>query len=579
MKRHMAMKIVNNVNRSGTIGSTFCDDPKDLVEIRKIAEELKPLLAEEFQIIVDECVEQYERKDIVVMVAGEVSVGKSSLLNTLLGKPVLLTDLTETTAAITYLRSAEGDRSAKADMAKVTYNDGHIEWLELKKTSLMKVTTSLKNDDALKRVKKVDIYVSGNIIPPGVTIVDTPGLNGGDKHSALTRREMGLCHAALFLLDASKAGTLTEQVELNHLYDYAPIVLFVLSKWDQVRKVNRGLTMNEIKSLYMDSIGKITHDVVKGKAISAENVYVVSAKEGLEARSKFENELKKMKKEGSIRKIEIRDYLPDKGESNEIFDLFADLKQILDDETKKRMIRLRPLLTMCNLAKNTLVNVEKKIAHDVDTSELDLKISKISHDLENRRDAILRRNHEIVDRLISIASVEQSELFAFVENKRQQVLEEISHSLELTPAFQEKNISQLLAVDFHKKFQNQVDDILSSRILSILQEKIDDFLTFLNNSFNSGKELVVNMPDKAMPSMEFSKVTKKQQEVADNVKNLKDSQNAIITEIANLKKQYSELHSDYNTCLAARKQVELLNQKICKIMNEIKNMGERPGAD
>ena len=137
--------------------SWFCDDTQKLETIKEIAEDLKPLLPVESQIIIDECVEQYERNDFVVMIAGEVSVGKSSLLNALLGKSILLTDLTETTAAITYLRSSEGDKNAKADMAKVTYNDGRIEWLDLKKSSLMKVTTSLKNDNALKRVRKVDI--------------------------------------------------------------------------------------------------------------------------------------------------------------------------------------------------------------------------------------------------------------------------------------------------------------------------------------------------------------------------------------------------------------------------------------
>ena len=562
--------------------SDFGDDRVDSAEIKKIAEELKPLLPEESQIIIDECVEQYERKDVVVMVAGEVSVGKSSLLNALLGKPVLLTDLTETTAAITYLRSAEGDRTAKANMAKVTYNDGRIEWLELKKSSLMKVTTSLKNDDALKRVRKVDVYISGDIIPPGVTIVDTPGLNGGDRHSALTRREMGLCHAALFLLDASKAGTLTERIELNHLYDYAPVVLFVLSKWDQVRKANRGLTMADIKKQYLDSIGKITHDAVKGKVVSAENIYVVSAKEGLEARLALEEDLRKMKKRKkkiSPEKIKIRDYLPDKGQSNEIFDLFADLIEILDDETKNRMVRLRPLLTMSNLAQNALENIQLKLAKDADTSDLDLKIAQISHDLESKKNTIIKRNQKIVDRLMTLAQAEQSELLDFIESRRRQVLSDISLSLKTTEAFQTANSSILLGKSFHQSFQTKMNEILTSRILSPLQGKIDDFLTLLNNSFDSGKELVVNMPMTAAPTPTFSKVTQKKQQIMDNVKNLKDSQSALQTEIADLKKQYSDLLNDYKACADAKKKIESLDEKIAAANEELASMGCRPGAD
>lgn len=550
-------------------------------KIRKIAEELKPLLPEESQLIIDECVEQFERNDVVVMVAGEVSVGKSSLLNVLLGKPILLTDLTETTAAITYLRSSEGDRTAKADMAKVTYNDGRIEWLELKKSSLMKVTTSLQNDDALKKVRKVDIYVSGNIIPQGVTIVDTPGLNGGEKHSSLTRREMGLCHAALFLLDASKVGTLTEQIELNHLYEYAPVVLFVLTKWDQVRKANPGKTMTDIKSQYLDSIGKITHDAVKGKAVSAENIYVVSAKEGLDAAQALEADLKKRKKQRlrKTEKIDIHDYLPDKGESNEIFDLFFDLIHILDDETKKRMIRLRPLLTMSNLAKSALENLEGKLSHDVDTSDLDLEIAKITGDLEERKNTVINRNLEIVERIKTLADTEQEELYQAIENMRQQVIDDVSNSLQETPAVISENSEKLLGNEFHQTFQKKLNAILTSRILNPLQQKVDDFLTLLNNSFDSGEEVSVNIPTRAMPSVNFSAVSKKKQQISEKVQSLKDSQSSIKAEIANLKKQYSEVLADYNTCNEARKKVESIDKRISSVEEELENMGTRPGAD
>ena len=549
------------------------------VEIKQLAEELKPLLPEDARLIIDECVEQYERNDIVVMVAGEVSVGKSSLLNALIGRPVLLTDLTETTAAITYLRCADGDRTAKVNMAKVTYNDGRIEWLDLKAKSLMKVTTSLQNDDALHKVKKVDIYLPSEIIPRGITIVDTPGLNGGDKHSALTHREMGLCHAALLLLDASKAGTLSEKGELNKLYDYAPIVFFVLTKWDQVRKANSQLTMDGIKKRYLESIGKITHDISNVKAISAENIYVVSAKEGLEARQNLDKYLNNQQSKRADKEINVREFLPDKGKNNEIFDLFIDLIEKLGSENKNRMIRLRPLLTMSNLAKNTLESIEAQNKQKSDTSELDKKISSLTLELEKRKNLMIERNREVVERIVAIAEGEQRELLDMIEASKEKVVSEMTQAVKTTHAFRNKRVDVLMSTEYHAKLKEKLDSVLLEEILKPLQGTVNDFLTLVNNSFETGEKLTVDMPGQVVPESDFSRITKQKEKMLQNIDELKDGEEAILKEISELETKYDSLTNEYKECVEAKKKVHAFDNQIENIDKQLKAMGNRPGAD
>ena len=389
-----------------------------------------------------------------------------------------------------------------------------------------------------------------------------------------------MCHAALFLLDASKTGTRTEQIELNYLYDYAPHVFFVLSKWDLVRNAHPDMTMDEIKIRYLDSIGKITHDARNGETVSAEGIYVVSAKEGLEAVEKCHRYIHNQKKKKKpIKDIRYVDFLRDKGKSNEIFDLFFDMYNILDEKTKKSMIRLRPLLTMSNLAKSELERLDQKLAHDVDTSELDLNIARVSNDLENRKKAILKRNQAIVDRLVTLANAEQKELSAWIESRRKPVLSDISASLQKTAAFQTKNTSQLFSSAFHRSFQNQMNDILMTRILSPLQEKVNSFLTLLNNSFDSGEELTVNMPAQALPHTDFSIGTRKTQQITDSIQKLKDTQTSIENEISNLEKQYSASVSDFENCRKAKEKVQEIDKKIAEKNAERAKMGNRPGAD
>ena len=67
-----------------------------------IAKKIKSALPEKSRSIIDRCLELYHKHEFVILIAGEISVGKSSFLNALMGYPVLLMDQTETTAAITY---------------------------------------------------------------------------------------------------------------------------------------------------------------------------------------------------------------------------------------------------------------------------------------------------------------------------------------------------------------------------------------------------------------------------------------------------------------------------------------------
>ena len=541
-------------------------NPAELETIKKLASQLKTLLSPEKSVWVDDCLALYERQEVVLMIAGEVSVGKSSLLNALLGRDVLLTDLTETTAAITFLRSAEGNREARADMAKVTYNNGKVEWLGLNKKELEKVTTSLENDDALTKVKQVEVFLSGNIIPRGVTIVDTPGLNGGDRHSALTHREMGLCHAALFLLDASKAGTMTEKRELNKLYDYAPEVLFVLSKWDQVRKAFPNDGQNAIKRKYLNAIGRITEDSGTKKTLSAESIYVVSAKEGLEAYSRRAKDNYKKP---------LKEYLPDQGRDNEIFDLFIDVIDKLQQGERQRLMRLRPLITMLNLALEALEERQEKLKQAADVTGINAEISKLELELERRKSVQLERIRRIAERIMDIAQNEQMEQQEELERAKTSVLQKVNSELE------ETDNEQIIKPQFRRSFKSRLDSLIDEELVTPLQGKVDDFLSLVNYSLESNEELTMGLPaEMEMPkasrqSSAASVVNEFQVKVDDLNEEIEECQKRL----RSLQGKKRDVDAEYEKCSSAQREMERLDSQINGIVEKIRAMGPRPDHD
>lgn len=372
----MRRKILNS-NKS-----IFSVDQDFSALVEKNVIKLLDFLPEQSQETAKRCLDLCKRNEFVIMIAGEISVGKSSFLNALMGAPILLTDTTETTAAITYLKTAEGVAGIKKDHVKITYKDGAVEWIPIGDSERLKIaTTSLDgNQKAISRVKMAEVYCSKETldIPPGVTIIDTPGLNGSDSHAELTHREMGLCHVALFLLDASKFGTLSNREEFGRLYRYAPEVLFVVNKWDLVRSV--GGTLSDMKKEYFEKLGNWA---CKGE-VSDDNIYVVSGKEAFIAREKFIEILKNIPSDDWLG-VSLVKQLP--YPDNEFFALESKIKEIVEDSQKVSLVRKRPLMTLSLLTKDCLDDYEKKIEVFLSVdAELEKRIENEKFLVNQRRD-------------------------------------------------------------------------------------------------------------------------------------------------------------------------------------------------
>lgn len=123
-------------------------------------------------------------KELVVSFSGHFSAGKSSMINTLLGKDILPKSPIPTSANIVKLASGEG-------WARVFFTEGNpVEYKEPYDLDMIKAYSQDRST-----IKRIEISTKDAIIPEGSAIIDTPGIDAADDADRL------MTESALHLVD------------------------------------------------------------------------------------------------------------------------------------------------------------------------------------------------------------------------------------------------------------------------------------------------------------------------------------------------------------------------------------------
>jgi small GTP-binding protein len=134
-----------------------------------------------------------ERFHLVVL--GEFNHGKTTFVNALLGKAVLPSGVTPTTAVIHRIRHGE------AESATAVRTDGTEESLPFDDIANYEVGGSAIADG----VQHLDLEYPNTVLGEGVILVDTPGVNDlNDARAEITYEYIPKADAVIFLLDAGQ---------------------------------------------------------------------------------------------------------------------------------------------------------------------------------------------------------------------------------------------------------------------------------------------------------------------------------------------------------------------------------------
>jgi small GTP-binding protein len=211
-----------------------------------------------------------ERYTIVVL--GEFNHGKSTFVNALLGKAVLPTGITPTTAVLTHL--SHGARATATLVMESGERRGidpkaFGEWLTVEGLEPKQKEQAGAGENA--GVHHVEVSYPASILENHVTIVDTPGVNDiNEQRAEITYGYLPRADAAVFLLDATQILTASERqfLEERILRSTRDRLIFLVAKADLLD----GAELEETMAFARKHLGAI---------VAEPAIFAVSAKRAL----------------------------------------------------------------------------------------------------------------------------------------------------------------------------------------------------------------------------------------------------------------------------------------------------------
>ncbi|MFI9558610.1 dynamin family protein [Nonomuraea endophytica] len=180
-------------------------------------------LTEALRAKLEESVQRVQTGTYQVVVMGEFSRGKSSLINALLGRGLLLpVNSAVTTCVVTVLRW--GSREA----AFVTDSSG--ERREIPLGELDRHVADVKNVDHL-----VTVETPAELLRDGLVLVDTPGIGGvNNAHTDATYASLSRADAILYIGSSQERLSVNELAHIEKAFAACPVVVTAITKAESV---------------------------------------------------------------------------------------------------------------------------------------------------------------------------------------------------------------------------------------------------------------------------------------------------------------------------------------------------------
>jgi GTP-binding protein EngB required for normal cell division len=232
----------------------------------RLAELASEFNAEHIAVTARSVAERVSEGRFYVACVGQFKRGKSTLLNALLGQPVLPAGVIPVTTVPTIIRYGE------YLAARVRFENAN--WADIPVTAVEQYVSEEKNPENVKKITGLEIFVPDSLLATGMCLVDTPGL--GSVHTGNTETTHAFVphiDAAIVLIGADPplSGEELELVEsvAREVHD----LLFVLNKADRTNDAERSEAVAFARRVLEKRLGR-----------AAPTIFQVSALERLERR-------------------------------------------------------------------------------------------------------------------------------------------------------------------------------------------------------------------------------------------------------------------------------------------------------
>ncbi len=172
-----------------------------------------------------------------VACVGQFKRGKSTLLNALIGEPILPSGVVPVTAVPTILRFGE------TLGARVRVSSG--EWTEIAIADIEEYVSEVRNPENAKGVAGLEVFVPSPLLAEGMCFVDTPGLGSVFAgNTAATHAFLPHIDAAIVVIGADPPIGGDELALVESVAKEIPDILFVLNKADRVTGPERDAAVS-----------------------------------------------------------------------------------------------------------------------------------------------------------------------------------------------------------------------------------------------------------------------------------------------------------------------------------------------
>lgn len=306
-----------------------------------------------------------------IVVVGQFSAGKSTFLNSLMGEKYLPSFTTETTATVNFLRSVNESPTGQP-LIRVNYKGGDKEECNDVTLENIEKFVSTRGDNVAQKIESVEVFLDSPYLNDGVSLVDSPGLNGVlEGHEQITNDQIDRSHAAIFMFNAKQPGSKTDYEKLYHLLKRCNSVLIVLNQKDLIKESEQ--TMEEVVDTLKKNYSKWfdTKDLPEIFPISAYQALVARSARSLDYNGKdnfSESERKQLLDSSEIEKFEDR------------------LTRYLTQGEKARKELLSPVEKVRTFLRETEASLSERIeelTNTTDADEVRLQISQLKDELDS----------------------------------------------------------------------------------------------------------------------------------------------------------------------------------------------------